>query len=108
MRKKVTIYEISKEAGVSTCCVSWVLRNHPRSSEVSEKTRRRILETAEKMGYHRNQLAAAIRIGKVNTIAVILNFEKTRFKEPFIIYHGNKYWIKNFRYFETESKRCQK
>ena len=76
MRKKVTIYEISKEAGVSTCCVSWVLRNHPRSSEVSEKTRRRILETAEKMGYHRNQLAAAIRIGKVNTIAVILNFEK--------------------------------
>ncbi len=76
MRKKVTIYEISKEAGVSTCCVSWVLRNHPRSSEVSEKTRRRILETAEKMGYHRNQLAAAIRIGKVNAIAVILNFAK--------------------------------
>ena len=76
MRKKVTIYEISKEAGVSTCCVSWVLRNHPRSSEVSEKTRRRILETAEKLGYHRNQLAAAVRIGKVNTIAVILNFEK--------------------------------
>ena len=56
MVKKVTIYDISEAAGVSACCVSWVLRDHPRSHNLSLKTRQRILDTAEKMGYIFNQL----------------------------------------------------
>jgi len=74
MARKATIYDISKSVGVSTCCVSWVLRNHPRSREVGPETRRRILQTADEMGYVCNQLASATSTGKVNTIAVILNF----------------------------------
>ena len=74
MVRKATIYDISKSVGVSTCCVSWVLRNHPRSREVGPETRRRILQTADEMGYVCNQLASATSTGKVNTIAVILNF----------------------------------
>ncbi|MBE6373189.1 MAG: LacI family transcriptional regulator [Lentisphaerae bacterium] len=74
MARKATIYDISKSVGVSTCCVSWVLRNHPRSREVGPETRRRILQTADEMGYVCNQLASATSTGKVNTIAVILDF----------------------------------
>lgn len=74
MTKKVTIRDIAREAGVSVCCVSWVLGNHPRSKVVGEETRRRILDTAARLGYVQNQLAAATRTGQVNTIAVILNF----------------------------------
>lgn len=82
MNKKVTIYDVSEAAGVSACCVSWVLRNHPRSREVSEKTRLRILEAAEKIGYQHNQLASAMRTGKVNTIALLLNFNQIQSLAP--------------------------
>ena len=74
MTKKVTIRDIASEAGVSICCVSWVLGNHPRSKVVGEETRRRILDTAARLGYVQNQLAAATRTGHVNTIAAILDF----------------------------------
>ena len=78
MVKKVTIYDISEAAGVSACSVSWVLRDHPRSRNLSLKTRQRILDTAEKMGYICNQLASATSTGQVNTIAVLLNFDELR------------------------------
>ena len=76
MNRKVTIYDIAKEAGVSGCCVSWVLRNHPRSKGMNADTRKRILDTAAKLGYVQNQLAAATRTGQINTIAVILDFNE--------------------------------
>ena len=74
MRRNVTIYDVSAAAGVSACSVSWVLHNHPRSRKLSPTTRQRILDTAEKLGYVVNRLASATSTGKVDTIAVILNF----------------------------------
>lgn len=82
MVKKVTIYDISEAAGVSACSVSWVLRDHPRSRNLSLKTRQRILDTAEKMGYIFNQLASATSTGQVNTIAVLLKFNELRNLAP--------------------------
>ena len=82
MNRDVTIRDVAKEAGVSVCCVSWVLRDHPRCSEIGEKTRQRVLETAEKLGYRRNQLAYATRTGHINTIAVILDFNRLRNFSP--------------------------
>lgn len=76
MGKRVTICDVAKEAGVSVCCVSWVLQNHPRSREVGLLTRQKVLAAAEKIGYLRNQLASAVRTGQVNTIAVILHFNE--------------------------------
>lgn len=76
MSRAVTIYDVAKAAGVSSCCVSWVLRDHPRSKGMNIKTRQRILDAASKLGYVQNLLAAATRTGQVCTIAVILNFMK--------------------------------
>lgn len=75
MTKSVTIREVANAAGVSVCCVSWVLRNHPRSREIGEKTRERVLRIAEEMGYRRNLLASATRSGRVDTIAVLWSFK---------------------------------
>ena len=83
MGKKVTIRDVAQATGVSVCCVSWVLNDHPRSSVVSEKTRQRVLESAEMLGYCRNELASATRTGQVNTIAVILNFSEYQTIAPF-------------------------
>lgn len=82
MTKNVTIRDIAQKAGVSVCCVSWVLNGHPRSQSVSEPTRKRVLDCARKLGYRRNQLASATRTGKVNTIALISNFREMQGFHP--------------------------
>jgi len=82
MNRKVTIYDIAKEVGVSGCCVSWVLRNHPRSKGMNADTRQRILDAASSLGYVQNQLAAATRTGHVSTIALIVNFTKLQDPAP--------------------------
>ncbi|WDC85158.1 LacI family DNA-binding transcriptional regulator [Caloramator sp. mosi_1] len=50
----VTIYDISKETGFSPTTVSKALNNYP---DVSEKTKRIILEKANEMGYIPNSHA---------------------------------------------------
>ena len=82
MNRRVTICDIAEAAGVSACCVSWVLRNHPRSQGMNVKTRQRILDAAASLGYVQNQLAIATRTGHVNTIAVILNFRQFQNQPP--------------------------
>lgn len=82
MARKITIYDISREAGVSACTVSWVLRNHPRSQHLSEKTRQRVLDTAKKMGYIHNRLAAATSTGQVTTVGLLLQFDILRDLAP--------------------------
>ena len=82
MNRRVTICDIAEAAGVSACCVSWVLRNHPRSQGMNVKTRQRILDAASSLGYVQNQLAIATRTGQVNTIAVILNFRQFQNQPP--------------------------
>ena len=68
-----TIVDIAKKAGVSTCWVSFVLRDHPRSKEVSPQVRQRIKDAAAELHYHRNLSAATIVNGfNKSTIAMIV------------------------------------
>lgn len=65
----VTIKDIARELGISYSAVSRAL-NH--KAGVSEKTRSKILETAERMGYQPNSLARGL-VNKVsNTIGVVI------------------------------------
>lgn len=65
----ITIKDIARELGISYSAVSRALNNKPG---VSEKTRRKVLEAAEKMGYQPNTLARGL-VNKVsNTIGVII------------------------------------
>ena len=68
-----TIYDIAKKAGVSTCWVSFVLRDHPRAREVSPEVRQRIKDAAAALHYHRNLSAVTISNGfNSSTIAMIV------------------------------------
>ena len=65
----VTIKQIAKEAGVAVSSVSDMLhRNDPRYSAV---TRRRVQETARRLGYRPNILARAMIQGKTRSIGVV-------------------------------------
>ena len=75
-RKKVTIKDIAKEAGVSQALVSFVMSNKnkgERAYRVNDDTARHVLEVADKMDYQPNMSARALKNGRTNTIGVIVS-----------------------------------
>lgn len=76
MQKEVTIYDIAKDLGISPATVSRALNNH---SSVNEKTKQRIVDAADKMGYRSNTFASNLRTQRTNAIGVIV----PRLNSPF-------------------------
>lgn len=68
--KKVTSYDVAREAGVSQSAVSRVFR--PGLS-VSQKTRDKVMETANKMGYRPNAIARMLITKQSGMVAVIVS-----------------------------------
>ena len=64
-----TIYDIAKELSITPSTVSRALSGHPR---ISERTKEKVREAADKMGYRPNSIAAALRSGKTHIIGVIV------------------------------------
>ncbi|MDI3516756.1 MAG: LacI family transcriptional regulator [Thermotogota bacterium] len=69
-KKKVTIKDVAKLSGTSPMTVSRVINNHPN---VSEETKKRVLNAIEKLGYRPDADARAIRTGKTNRIGIIVS-----------------------------------
>jgi LacI family transcriptional regulator len=67
--KEVTIYDIAKKLNISIATVSRALKDDP---VVSKKTKKRIAELAEEMGYRSNHFARNLRNQTTNTIGVIV------------------------------------
>ncbi len=68
--KEVTIYDIARKLNISGATVSRGLKDHPA---ISEKTKKKILEAAKKMGYRSNNFASNLRRQKTNTIGIIIH-----------------------------------
>ena len=68
MAKRITIKDIARAAGVSPQAVSHALSG---ADDVSEATRRRIKEIAEKLNYVKNSAASSLRSGGTKMIAVV-------------------------------------
>lgn len=60
----LTMRDVAERAGVSQATVSLVLNRRSESVGINEATRQRVLQTAEEMGYQRNELVRAIVTGK--------------------------------------------
>jgi LacI family transcriptional regulator len=71
MKKKteVTIYDISKALNISASTVSRGLNNNP---QVRRELRKKIVQTAQEMGYQHNKFAANLRQKRTRTIGVII------------------------------------
>lgn len=67
--KDVTIYDIAEKLNLATSTISRALQDHPT---ISKKTIKKVKETAEKMGYVPNTLAAGLRGNKTKTIGVLI------------------------------------
>jgi LacI family transcriptional regulator len=65
----VNLKQLAQELNLSISTVSKALRD---SYEISADTKKRVLETAKKMGYHPNPYAGFLRHHKSKTIAIIV------------------------------------
>ncbi len=71
MKKKseVTIYDISKVLNISASTVSRGLNNSP---QVRKDLRRKIMQTAQEMGYQHNKFASNLRQKRTRTLGVVI------------------------------------
>lgn len=70
MRKRITIKDLARMAGVSVSSVARALNNRP---DVAPETRQRILDLAEEVGYVPNALARDLRTEITRSIGMVVS-----------------------------------
>jgi LacI family transcriptional regulator len=68
--KRVSLSDVARQAKVSRATASLVLRESPL---VAESTRRRVIESQEKLRYVYNRAAASLRTRRTYTIGLVIN-----------------------------------
>ena len=71
MMSDATMKDVARRAGVSVATVSRVLNG---SDKVIDETRERVLQACEELDYSLHLAAQRLRLGKTNTICVVLPF----------------------------------
>ena len=67
--KDITIYDLARELNISSATISRALKNDP---VVNKKTKKKIADLAEEMGYRSNHFARNLRNQTTQTIGVIV------------------------------------
>src|ERR1700743_628536 len=67
--KEVTIYDLARKLNISIATVSRALKDDP---VVRKKTKKKIADLAQEMGYRSNHFARNLRTSRSNTIGVII------------------------------------
>lgn len=75
-KEKTTIRDIARELDITASTVSRALKNNPR---ISDSTKKAVLKMAEKLNYHPNNIASALRKGKSNIVGVIIPTSDRKF-----------------------------
>ncbi|TDW96950.1 LacI family DNA-binding transcriptional regulator [Dinghuibacter silviterrae] len=73
-KKKVSIYDIAEEVGVSTATVSYVLNGKAAEKRISPELQKQILRSAKKNGYQPNMLAKGLSTGKSKIIGMMVEY----------------------------------
>ncbi len=76
----VTLKDIAQRVGVSVTTVSRALGGY---DDVAEKTRQRIVQTAQEMGYQPNIIARSLQRRHTNIVGFIIPTFGPRFSDPF-------------------------
>ena len=71
-KKRATLKDVSKAAGVSIAAVSYVLNNHPMAARIGQEKVELIQKTAKRLNYRPNQIAKSLKNQKTFTIGLIV------------------------------------
>jgi len=77
-----TLSEVAKLAGVSVSTASKAINGR---GDVSEETRRRVVETADRIGFTPNQLARSLLAGRTGTVGLLTSDLEGRFVLPILM-----------------------
>lgn len=79
-RQRATRFDVARPAGVSTAVVSYVLNGSPK--KISPDTAQRVFNAAQRLDYHPNSVAGALKTGTTHTLGVIVpDFSNPYFAE---------------------------
>lgn len=99
----ITLKEIAEKCSVSITTVSNILNG---KSNVSEKTKQRVLEVVKETGYRPNYMARGLRASKTNSIGIIIDdlteFSSTGIIDGIMSYfdeHKYKAILENLRFY---------
>ena len=65
-----TIYEVSKAAGVSLATVSRVMNGN---AKVSDRTRQKVVDAMEALGYKPNAIAQSLASNRTNSVGLLVS-----------------------------------
>ena len=80
--RSVTIKDVAAELGLSITTISRALNGY---SDVGEKTRKRVSETAQKLGYRPNRNAQRLVTRRTHTIAWVQSDNDRKFVDPHFV-----------------------
>lgn len=72
MKKKTSLADIAKALGVSKTLVSMVLNGKGSENGINEATQKRVWAKAKELDYKPNMMARSLRMGRSNTIGLIV------------------------------------
>lgn len=79
-RQRATRFDVARPAGVSTAVVSYVLNGSPK--KISPEIAQRVFDAAQRLDYHPNSVARALKTGTTHTLGVIVpDFSNPYFAE---------------------------
>jgi DNA-binding LacI/PurR family transcriptional regulator len=81
-RKRPTMDDVAKLAGVSQPTVSRVLSRTDTTPQISDVTTQRVLEAVEKLGYRPNAVARSLRTQRTQTVAMLIADISNGFYHP--------------------------
>ncbi|WP_395821264.1 LacI family DNA-binding transcriptional regulator, partial [Devosia sp.] len=81
-RSRSNIRAVALGAGVSVSTVSRALNGY---GDVSPETRRRVEETAERLGYRASHAASTLRRKQTNTVTFMVSKPWTKFVDPYFL-----------------------
>ncbi|MBT1173099.1 LacI family DNA-binding transcriptional regulator [Bifidobacterium sp. MA2] len=105
---KADIHDVAKAAGVS---ISTVSRAFTRPELVSEKTRRKVLDVADRLDFNISRSATALKSGRTNRVALLMNedisswFNTEVFAGIESVMHPAGYDISLFQHIDTAATR---
>ncbi len=79
MAKKISLADVANSLGVSKTLVSLVINNKGDAHGISAETQRKVREKIREMNFQPDALARGFRIGKTNTIGLIVSDISNRF-----------------------------
>ena len=83
--KAIRITDVASAAGVSPATVSLVYNN---KGEVARATRKKVLETGERLGYRANPLGRALRTGQSRVLGIIVSYRDSPvWQETYLPYY---------------------